>query len=271
MPSETDPWAHLVRGLDPWTLPAHPAIFTPENVRLLRGGTKTQTRRLATSPHYKHVKPLDRLWVREPFRVGPDLSPIYFADLSERSAAEHKRLRKIAGALDVGDRWRSSLHMPRTYSRLTLNVMGIRSHHLQEISNRDAAAEGMQFHTAVPRRWIVPGHPELWGATARDAYARLWNLLHDRPGVRWEDNPRVIACEFTVTHRNVDQQPAREDMQWHDGRPVCRREEPMTPQLMARFGTAWAHEAAAEIGDSDTSRLLKCPVCRMTWREELPQ
>jgi hypothetical protein len=275
VPSEKDPWSHLVKGLDPWTLPTHPAIFTPENVRLLLSGNKTQTRRLANSPHYKNVRPLHRLWVREPFRLDGESAPVYFADESERSAAEHRRLRKIAGALPVGDRWRSSLHMPRSLSRVTLNVLGLRTQYLQEISNKDAAQEGMQFRSAVPRRWVVPGHPELWGATAKDAYARLWNVLHNRPGVRWEDNPRVTAVEFTVTRRNVDQRPARDELTWHasDGAwiPICRPAEPMTPQLMALFGTRWAHEAAAEIGDSDTSRLLKCPVCRMTWREELPQ
>lgn len=96
-----------------------------------------------------------------------------------------------------------SIHMPRWASRLTLTVTDVRVQRLQEISEADAIAEGVDTAEAIMAAVIglenpLPPNPVV------GAYAQLWNTLHDKPGERWEDDPWVVAVSFTVAHGNID-------------------------------------------------------------------
>jgi hypothetical protein len=117
--------------------------------------------------------------------------------------------------------WRPSIHMPRTASRLTLEVTERRSQKLQWLTDEDAVAEGI-----YPRQHAELG--ELWSfdveglAGVRDytsvtvtpagfskpshAFRRLWELLHG--GNSWDRNPEVVALTFKVHKVNVDKMGA---------------------------------------------------------------
>lgn len=97
----------------------------------------------------------DRLWVRETWgyksfgdaRAG---KPVYLADCDGKRQARSLR-------------WRPSIHMPRHASRLTLEVVGVRVERLQDISEVDAIAEGIDpcacesvFDAAVGRAKSLP-------------------------------------------------------------------------------------------------------------------
>ena len=151
------------------------------------------------APNYA---PGDRLWVREAIsydRLDVDrdgiLPPWYWAD----------------GNPDAGDwtRPKPSIHMPRWASRLTLHVTDVRVQRLQEISEADARAEGIE-----PRE-IRPVHDsdqpaETWWfgtengrASAKSAFRDLWDSLNAERAP-WVSNPWVVAVTFRPELGNID-------------------------------------------------------------------
>lgn len=88
-------------------------------------------------------------------------------------------------------RWRPSIHMPRWASRLTLAITEVRVERLQDISEADAEAEGVQIPALVP----ILG--AFW--SSRDGYARLWESINGKGS--WAANPWVWAVTFEVQAR----------------------------------------------------------------------
>jgi len=190
-----------------------PIIFSAPMVRAILEGRKTQTRRVfkirgvdgrqyqIDSPreeiiefddgtfHYKSTAglsgpyqcpygiPGDRLWVRETFRYDfYDPTRIIYRAEMPHSEEELKLLP-----------WKPSIHMPRLASRIDLEVTDIRMERLQEISEKDAEAEGVN----------VSRETDGFAHTKRRilAYFRdLWDSIHG-PGA-WEQNPWVWVVEF---------------------------------------------------------------------------
>lgn len=133
-------------------------------------------------------------------------------------------------------KWKSSIHMPRYASRLTLEITDVRVQRLQEISGADAKSEGCEpdweaFHDATegmegweePEEYIEECEEECdwinFGTTLvhssehrewladrenyamRLAFQTLWDKINGkRPGCSWADNPWVWA----ITFRRVD-------------------------------------------------------------------
>lgn len=148
----------------------------------------------------------DLLWVREGWRTRPlfdDFSPTEIKEDMDRC----RELPVISYAADGPDhsriwgRCRSSLHMPRWASRITLNVTGVKVERLQDISGTDALAEGVK--TTNPcggcgeNRWkncIGCRHP--WGDHPVSAFRELWISINGAES--WESNPWVFAYTFEV-------------------------------------------------------------------------
>lgn len=198
-----------------------PIIFSAAMIRALLNGHKTMTRRLlyikrkarngvvlgsATFLHdhppprgklgpegfptdiavgeywtlspWQRVKPGDRLWVRETWQWS-----------------------KIASIPPLKARWAS---------RLTLIVTATKIERLQEISEEDAKAEGVQHRwlksaTCAPRShyFIDAGNSiEHSGSSGKEAFERLWDKLHG-PG-SWDANPEVVAISFETVKANID-------------------------------------------------------------------
>lgn len=200
-----------------------PILFRPELVKAILDGRKTQTRRLVKFPHMnplgqwepstvggpgckdKYGRPAetvypviwhtrtgdvlssphgnagDRLWVRERFilRAGGK-AVVYYADLNSCDAAG-------IGGLYGG--WKPSIHMPRWASRLTLEIQEVRVERVQDISEKDAEAEG---------NFGVPGNHVKNYAYVRDAFQDLWDLIHAKDGYGWSANPWVWVIAFKV-------------------------------------------------------------------------
>lgn len=155
--------------------------------------------------HCPYGKPGDRLWVRETWQYAgftEDGYPFvrYQADgarrLHDRSPSDEwsERWSDIwAGLSDQSNydidgtasdrRWRPSIHMPRWASRITLEVTGVRVERLQDISEADALAEGVDS---------LPLDTRL--ATPRLDFSALWESINGSGS--WDANPWVWVVEF---------------------------------------------------------------------------
>lgn len=100
--------------------------------------------------------------------------------------------------------------MPRWASRLTLTVTDVRVQRLQDISEADALAEGIQsmdrYSMPVndPSFAVSEHDPNGWFPTATEAYEALWDKLNAGRGFGWALNPWIVAVSFTIEHRNID-------------------------------------------------------------------
>lgn len=209
-----------------------PIIFSAPMVRALLAGRKTQTRRvLKPQPEFRggcgdwhdaeewgwetedgdqlsvlDIAPNgyhrgDRLWVRETFSCDgqSDGECLYRATVDDDTGYYAEEIAEI--------RWRPSIHMPRWASRLTLTVTDVRVQRLQDISEADAVAEGIEQDPATMAFWGadgqgVGGATTLW-AQASMAFRDLWNSIHGPKA--WAANLWVCAISFTVTPQNIDQ------------------------------------------------------------------
>ena len=219
-----------------------PAIFSGPMVRAMLDGRKTQTRRLAwklpyVSPDFpgkptpwQKVKVRDRLWVREAHAIVPRTAYWHDSSIHHQESDDYYWAIYREGWERSKPTWKSPVHMPRWASRLTLIVTDVRRQKLQEISEEDALAEGVEYLTPTAEEiaagdavdendgvWLAPGtrtgfgpRPDdpQWGPTPKFAFRCLWNSLHDKDGTRWDDNPEIIAISFAVHKRNIDSEAA---------------------------------------------------------------
>jgi hypothetical protein len=185
-------------------------------IRALLDGRKTMTRRLAwktiergpkvnglqaivsKASTWQKVKPGDRLWVRESWCRFPNDAPdgqgeqVYY--LADQTALPE--VERIRAANKV--RGRPSIHMPRKFSRITLDVSATKIERLQVIAWADAINEGC-WGKLGPN----PDFPNEWDPSPPEEFRDLWRSLHGADS--WDANPEVVAISFKVHHCNVDQ------------------------------------------------------------------
>jgi len=141
----------------------------------------------------------DRLWVREAHAFVPAAAyrnSLFVEQRADPDDPDRAAIYREGFDLSRGGiRWRSSIHMPRWASRLTLVVRDVRVQRVQEISEEDARAEGVQLRRAPEGNEVVE-----W--TAVQSFADVWNSIHGRGA--WDANPWVCALTFTVHRCNID-------------------------------------------------------------------
>lgn len=174
-----------------------PILFSAPMVRALLDGSKTQTRRICKtgdrleSVFYGNKRfgaPGDRLWVRESWGahfMWDTVRPISIPN-DGKSCVFYQADGAIVGGCSATQRkrWRPSIHMPRWMSRITLEVVSVRVERLQDITETDAMAEGVEWKD----------HAGLAKYTARKLYQTLWLLINGLDS--WEANPWVWVVEF---------------------------------------------------------------------------
>jgi hypothetical protein len=203
---------------------ARAILFSAPMVRALLAGTKTQTRRVVKgwaldwlspgnfTPEFvadpgnracPYGVPGDRLWVREAFRFLDCFnrdSPSKVGDLcvdagynkpwapthyeADGARANWMSVGTLPGKPAAG-KLRPGIHMPRWASRITLEVTEVRVERLQDISDDDLAAEGIQE--------LIDAGVDHDG-TPRDTYRTLWEALNGAGS--WDANPWVWAVSF---------------------------------------------------------------------------
>lgn len=143
--------------------------------------------------------PGDELWVREKWRpyLSRYSSGIQYAggDYKNTVDDDYERLMELimrtGGDLQIpsyklkqNDRWRPSIHMPRWASRIQLRISDIRVERVQDISEKDAIAEGCndeQFcHCGDPmeNHSAYVGHSPVSMNPPEIQFAELWNSIN---------------------------------------------------------------------------------------------
>lgn len=196
-----------------------PILFSGEMVCTILDGRKTQTRRVITpqpkdglevrynadnghvlyGPEYlrSFVKcPYgvvgDRLWVRETFGCLGNGMRVYAADADTDGTVPYLITGDGAG---VGngkpDKWMPSIFMPRSASRINLEITGVRVERVQDISPDDCLAEGIDYKDCDPHN----AH-QYWRQEAYAKYGELWDKINKDRGYGWDVNPWVWVIEF---------------------------------------------------------------------------
>ena len=200
----------------------HPILFSAEMVKAILEGRKTQTRRiikpqpeLKTYPHLDNVyseeeqkfitrpnvnlfwkgtqthidefnqrcpygKVGDQLWVRETF--GKDFFGTVFYKADD-----------LFVPVGAKAKWRPSIFMPRKASRIQLEIVNIRVERLDNISEEDAKAEGIEEDNGKYLDYsnVKSKH---YCLSAFSSYEELWIKINGKES--WEKNPWVWIIEF---------------------------------------------------------------------------
>ena len=169
----------------------------------------------------------DRLWVRETWCSAYARGAWGTIFAADDAFVQGKRQHEKGPHFNACDRppltWRPSIFMPHWASRLTLEVTEVRVQRVQDISEEDAQAEGVEpvMHTEMwlcvtddgrsfemfvepdgatrkdDRIEFVKHRPASVLMSARDAYRRLWGDINGWEGPKsWDANPFVWCVSF---------------------------------------------------------------------------
>jgi hypothetical protein len=220
-----------------------PILFNTEMVNAILEGRKTQTRRIVKPQpkvFYGLVKKLnnlylqcarifrdnrpgikspygiigDRLWVRETWRK------ITLYDGYTEPFEKHIAYKATCNGEIVNNfKWKPSIFMPRSISRITLEITDVRVERIQDISEKDASAEGCNLewyrdNAGCEDVWPCPKCQgfQVHGAlgenlgvievdctdcdTSKKMFKHLWDSINYHKGFGWDVNPFVWVIEF---------------------------------------------------------------------------
>lgn len=207
-----------------------PILFSTAMVQAILAGRKTQTRRVVKPqpidntevdgnffegnhkgyvkvdghPNWKeqfayefcpYGKAGDILWVRETVSARVIWGRFaYKASVTDKDDLENTR-------------WRPSIHMPKAAARIWLKVKSIRVERLQDISEEDAKAEGLevvgthQDGTPLYKRYKDHDYGDGLIMTApfsapQASFCNLWKSINGPDS--WTENPWVWVVEYEV-------------------------------------------------------------------------
>lgn len=141
-------------------------------------------------------QPGDLLWVRETW--APDLAGDDINSYIEyiRYAADESR-RPIKWVKDYSSyKNRPGIHMNKEYSRIWLQVIDVRVERLQDISESDAKAEGIEKMDESPFPYKLYSCNTASCVDAKTSFKFLWQDINGDDA--WLNNPWVWVISFKV-------------------------------------------------------------------------
>lgn len=196
----------------PVVVKERPILFSGEMVRAILDGRKTQTRRvckhqwegstLLGPEYYEPVvigsdgqeRPGREIYgaydldgefgCKCPYRPGMEL---WVRETWRPSQVEGKAWYAATCGNESHERWKPSIYMPRWASRIQLRVTDVRVERVQEISEMDALAEGIELDG---------------NETPFSQFVSLWDSINASRGFGWVVNPWVWVVEFNRTEKN---------------------------------------------------------------------
>lgn len=205
-----------------------PILFSTPMVQALLEGRKTQTRRVVKYPAeeyllaglltdysvrfipepafnhlpYKYVKcpygkPGDLLWVRESFCFNR----FDWKDLLARGSKAGISFKADQLSKNKLLKWKPSIHMPKAAARIWLRVTEVRVERLQEITEADAKAEGVEnimgtHYSPAYANYSETANDCPYFINPRHSFNSLWQSIHGPES--WQANPWVWVVSFEV-------------------------------------------------------------------------
>lgn len=141
-------------------------------------------------------QPGDILWVRETFR------PI------EQDFGLPRFEYKATETINLTDKWKPCIHMPKSACRIFLKVKSVRVERLQDISEEDAISEGVFYYgeeSGDYKNYLYNDkYGDDWGViTAKESFQTLWESINGMQS--WESNPFVWVIEFERIELTTEQ------------------------------------------------------------------
>lgn len=204
-----------------------PILFSTPMVRAIIDGLKTQTRRIIKpqpeitkdgwkwksshmvigenalpsdeSPlpftYQAKYQPGDILWVRETWNYSDDLEYPYLYKQKEQDELKAEFFKRM--------KWKPSIFMPKEACRLFLKVTDVRVERLQDISEDDAIAEGIEEVHPAPfliryKNYLENGYLD----SPIESFKTLWQSINGKES--WKRNPWIWAYEFEKTEKPDD-------------------------------------------------------------------
>ena len=190
-----------------------PVLLKGPLVRAFLADRKTVTRRTDLDK-WRKAKPGDRIWFKETWHTSKccddkkpsDLEipgggygwPVWYA--ADGGEVTWRGAKTGGPGFVAPGRTRVSIHMPKWAARCWAVIEDIREERLQDITERDAIAEGVSC-------WVCDGPVDSSSENdcgcfhsrqmARESFAVVWDSINgNSPGISWADNPTVARIQF---------------------------------------------------------------------------
>lgn len=183
----------------------HPILFSTPMVQAILEGRKTQTRRVVKDKLLQNATPEDDLefllltiiykykvgdvlWLRETFRQ------------IEQEVGSPRFEYKATENINLTDKWKPSLFMPKQACRTFLKIKSIRVERLQDISEEDSIAEGViKENNGQWKNYLVP---QTFWTYAKYSFETLWISINGKESMN--KNPFVWVYEFEQIEKPLD-------------------------------------------------------------------
>jgi hypothetical protein len=183
----------------------YPILFSTPMVQAILQGRKTQTRRL--------VKDFALNWLNLGFTPGmvadPDNSLCPFGKDGDLlwvretwSMYRDAVLYKASNEIFKGVKWKPSIHLKKKNARIWLRNEGYKIERLNDISEDDAVAEGVEKGKAADGESYYRDYNLSLNCfvNAKTSFKTLWHSIHGSES--WHENPWVWAVSFKVVSTN---------------------------------------------------------------------
>lgn len=201
----------------------HPILMNGAMVRATLAGAKTQTRRIIKpqpqmvtdkriepwqgDPAALHAllaesgrkcpygQPGNQIWVRETLGHHADKGHYYAATGMHVGPLLDYELEP-SPSIGIPARTIPSIHMPRWASRILLEIVSVGVERLQDISDADIVAEGIDMEALAESQDRYDIVCKGSGASGRATERTAWRDLWESTGGDWEANPWCWAITF---------------------------------------------------------------------------
>lgn len=155
-------------------------------------------------------QPGDRLWVKETWSAARGWDRCKPSEIVEKAPLRYE----ADGDTANDDSWdedeprefgrlRQSIFMRRWMSRIQRDITAVIVERLQDITEADAIAEGIERNEPIIEPmyrdygWELGDGSSHWFANPIESYRSLWDSINaKKPGRAWKDNPWVWVVKF---------------------------------------------------------------------------